>query len=122
SFYPAIIIAILIGLMLIIFRKIFTRVIDLILFIPIFAMTGANIIAFILLFVFALGWIIIGYQKEDYIQIQTGTVYFLLATLTVYIQFAWDELNKSLFFLIGGILLFFISFMIDRQRKKLSGN
>ena len=48
-----------------------------------------------------------------------GTVAFLFSTFNVYIQYAWDALNKSLFFFIGGVLLFLISFIFERQRRRL---
>lgn len=95
------------------------EIIDLILFLPIYYLPFPSMFALIILFVFSICWLIIGYQQDNNSQIQTGTIAFLLSTFTVYIQYAWDTMNKSLFFFIGGILLFLISFIFQRQRKKL---
>lgn len=97
-------------------------IIDLILFLPIVFMPFAYILSLIVLFIFSLGWVFIGYKKNNQQEIRRGTVAFLLSTLTVYIQYAWDALDKSLFFFVGGILLFLISFIMESQRRKLTNN
>lgn len=90
---------------------------DLILFLPVVFLPHAYVLSLIILFVFSLLWLYVGYQKEEHEKILLGTIAFLLSTMTVYIQYAWDALNKSLFFFIGGLLLFLISFIIERQRR-----
>lgn len=99
-----------------------TELINLILFLPVFVLPFSYILGLISLFVFALIWLIVGYQSEDGEKVLIGTTAFLLSTFTVYIQFAWDAMNKSLFFLIGGILLFMMSYAFERQRRTLLEN
>lgn len=93
--------------------------IDFILFIPLFYLPYAYVVGLIVLFVFSIISLLMGYRKENNESILIGTIAFLLSTFTVYIQFAWDAMNKSLFFLIGGILLFLISFALEKQRRAI---
>ena len=95
------------------------ELIDFILFLPIMFLPLSYLIGIIVLFLFSLGWIFIGNYKDNPRSVLLGTVAFLAITFTVYIQYAWDALDRSLFFFIGGILLFVISFYIEKQRRKL---
>ncbi|MHA6251668.1 DUF2157 domain-containing protein [Oceanobacillus sp. CAU 1775] len=96
------------------------ELIELVLFLPIVYLPIAYLIGLISLFVFSLGWIFVGYLKNKQQYIMLGTGAFLFSTFTAYVQFAWDAIDRSLFFFIGGILLFVISFIIERQRRQLS--
>ncbi|MCM3741081.1 DUF2157 domain-containing protein [Oceanobacillus luteolus] len=95
------------------------EMVDFVLFLPIVLLPQAHLFSIIVLFVFSLGWIFIGYRIQLPQRIMLGTVAFLFSTFNVYIQYAWDALNKSLFFFIGGVLLFLISFIFERQRRRL---
>ncbi|TQS75850.1 DUF2157 domain-containing protein [Ornithinibacillus gellani] len=92
--------------------------IDFVLFLPVFYLPFSYMIGLISLFVFSLGWLFIGYHVENHEKIVLGTIGFLLSTFTVYVQFAWEAMNKSLFFLVGGLLLFGLSFILERQRRQ----
>lgn len=92
---------------------------DFILFIPVMFLPLSYFFSLIMLFLFSLGWIFIGYYKTNHSFILLGTIAFLFSTFTAYIQFAWDAINRSLFFFIGGILLLCISFLIDKQLRKI---
>ncbi|WP_047982471.1 DUF2157 domain-containing protein [Ornithinibacillus contaminans] len=94
------------------------EIIDFILFLPVAFIPFSDIVGLISLFVFSVLWLIIGYRKEVPERILLATIAFLLSTFTAYIQFAWDALNKSLFFIIGGILLFVLSFLLERSRRQ----
>lgn len=93
--------------------------IDFILFLPVFFLPYSYFIGLVTMFVFSIGWLLIGYQQENHEKIMLGTIGFLLSTFTVYIQYAWDAMNKSLFFLIGGVLLFVIGFLFEKQRRAI---
>jgi len=95
--------------------------IDLVLFLPVVYILNTSILTLILLFVFSLSWLFLGYKLESNEKIVTGTVSFLLSTFTAYIQYAWDTMNKSLFFLVGGALLFALSALLERQRRTIVG-
>ncbi|RPF52068.1 DUF2157 domain-containing protein [Aquisalibacillus elongatus] len=89
------------------------------LFLPVFAAGHfAELVSFIVLYVFAIGLLLEGYQQIDKRKVHLGTSAFLISTLLVYIQVAWDFLDKSLFFLIGGIILFVIGFALERNHGK----
>lgn len=58
-----------------------------------------------------------GYQKEKRPQINLGIALFLLVTFIAYINLAWSFMPKSLFFLIGGVLLFALYFFLQKKKK-----
>ncbi|SHG22265.1 DUF2157 domain-containing protein [Ornithinibacillus halophilus] len=107
------------GLIIKIRTKNTIETIDLLLFLPIFYLPFSSLVSLISMFLFSLLWLLIGYRKEDNEKVLLGTVAFLLTTFTAYIQFAWDAMNKSLFFLVGGLLLFILSFFLERQRRSM---
>ncbi|SEP82576.1 DUF2157 domain-containing protein [Piscibacillus halophilus] len=95
---------------------------QLVIFLPIFlAGDLSQFLAYIVLYVFSVGMILDGYQSDHERRFHFGTGAFLLTTLTVYVQVAWGFLNQSLFFLLGGIILFFIGFLLERKRKTMTG-
>lgn len=98
------------------------ELIDLILFIPLFFLPNAYIFVLLSMFIFAIYWLFIGYQQELHDKIIVGITSFILSTFTAYIQFAWETMNRSLFFVIGGILLFLISYFFERKRRLLEGS
>lgn len=91
--------------------------IDFLLFVPLFILPYAYLIGLMMMFGFSIGRLFIGYHRENHKEIMVGTIGFLLSTFAVYIQYAWESMNKSLFFLIGGILLFIIGFFLEKQRR-----
>ncbi len=98
-----------------------SELINLLLFIPFFFIPYSYIFIILSMFLFAIYWLIIGFQSNRDDKTIIGIISFLISTFTVYIQFAWETLNKSLFFLLGGILLFVISFILEKQRRKTEG-
>lgn len=111
----AIVAIILIGLIWLKQSKL--ELIDFILFLPFFFLPYHYIFIIVTMFVFSVYWLIIGFQRNIHEKIVIGIGSFLISTFTVYIQFAWETLNRSLFFLIGGFLLFIISFFFERKRR-----
>lgn len=96
----------------------YEKFIHLLLFLPIIYLPGKGILSLIILFLFSLGWLIVGYLRENSNYVLFGSIAFLLSTFTAYIQYAWDVMDKSLFFIVGGILLFVMGILIDRQRRQ----
>jgi len=94
---------------------------NLVLFLPVFYLPFASIFSLIILFAFSLAWIILGYRKDIHFKVLIGSIAFLLSTFTAYVQYAWATMNKSLFFIIGGLMLLVMSMVIDRQRRLLQG-
>ncbi|KHE67484.1 DUF2157 domain-containing protein [Halobacillus sp. BBL2006] len=92
--------------------------IDLILFVPVFRFGFGDVLSLVLLFGYALLWLISGYQQEVVRWVNKGTVALLVTTLLAYFQLAWDFMDRSLFFFLGGLLLFALSFFLERKRRK----
>lgn len=93
------------------------KLVDISLFIPLFFLPYHYLIIILSMFFFSLFYLIYGFQRGIQYRIVIGIVTFLLSTFTVYIQYAWETLNKSLFFIIGGLLLFGISFVLEKLRR-----
>ncbi|WP_181349178.1 DUF2157 domain-containing protein [Thalassobacillus sp. CUG 92003] len=95
------------------------RGVDLFLFVPVFLLPWAGAASLMLLFLYALGWLLIGYQQENSQRVTKGTLAFVVSTFIAYIHFAWDFLDKSVFFFVGGVLLFGISYVLERKRRSV---
>lgn len=92
---------------------------DLILFVPVFKFPVGDVLSLAVLFTYSLIWLIFGYRTEVSRWVNKGTATFLLTTLLAYFQLAWDFMNRSLFFFSGGILLFILSFFMERKRRQV---
>ncbi|MCK6255848.1 DUF2157 domain-containing protein [Fictibacillus sp. KIGAM418] len=77
----------------------------------------AGIIYLISAFLFSGLLLTEGYQKEERSQINWGIILFLIVTFIAYINLAWSFMPKSLFFLIGGILLFALYFFLQKKKR-----
>jgi uncharacterized membrane protein len=85
---------------------------------PLFYLTNYSDVAYILvLFVFSLFLLWRGYTEEWRFKINLGTLLFLISTMTAYGKLTWGFMDKSLFFLIGGVLLIGLSWLLNRRRK-----
>ena len=58
-----------------------------------------------------------GYTEQWRFRVNLGTLLFLFAVLLAYVRLAWDFMDKSLFFILGGILLLLLSWYLNRRRK-----
>lgn len=80
------------------------------LYVVIFNLILAGIV-FMLLFV--------GYQRED-MQIVNAGMFWLSALILVrYFDFFWDLLPRSLFFMVGGLILVFGGIVLEKKRRQL---
>ncbi|MBA2174524.1 DUF2157 domain-containing protein [Halobacillus locisalis] len=93
--------------------------VDLVLFVPVFKFPIGDVLSLSLLFIYSLLWLIFGYQTEISRWVNKGTVAFLITTFLAYFQLAWDFMDRSLFFFIGGILLFILSYLLERKRRQV---
>jgi uncharacterized membrane protein len=73
----------------------------------------------VMLFVYALSIIVLGYQLKDDIIFTLGLVGFNLYLITEYFNLFWQALPKSLFFMVGGIVLIVGGSMMEYQRRKV---
>ncbi|HLR42564.1 MAG TPA: DUF2157 domain-containing protein [Pseudogracilibacillus sp.] len=93
-------------------------IMDLILFLPVFILPFPYVWVIVVLFVYAVSSLLVGYRDGMDERMKLGIVGFVIATLTLYTQYAWESINRSLFFIIGGMILFGLSILLDRVRKK----
>jgi uncharacterized membrane protein len=80
---------------------------------------GLLITTNLLLFLAIITVVISGYMGRDEILINIGLVFFVLDIIARYFDFFWDMLDKSLFFMGGGILLLAGGFLLERNRRKI---
>ncbi|MFC0215495.1 DUF2157 domain-containing protein [Paenibacillus chartarius] len=78
---------------------------------------AADAIYMIILFVFSLYQLWLGYHEESRLRVNLATVLFLISTMTAYGKLTWDFMDKSLFFIIGGALLLAISWVLNRRKR-----
>lgn len=109
-----------ITILLLIFNR--QQLITLILFLPIFFVPMAHVIIIVTLFIYSIYWLIYSFQKDIRSKMLLGLFSFFLSIFTVIIQYAWETINKSLFFLVAGLILFAISMFIERKRRKDEGS
>jgi len=55
------------------------------------------------------------HQEQNQDRVTLGTVLFILTTAVAYFRLTWGFMDKSLFFLLGGILLFGLSWLLRRR-------
>lgn len=73
----------------------------------------------IILFLVITAVIVIGYQNREPVLINFGLVFFVLDVIARYFDFFWDMLDKSVFFMIGGVLLILGGTLLERNRRKV---
>lgn len=66
-----------------------------------------------------LGIIFIGYLRKENWMVNLGALSLGFLILIKYFDWFYSSMDKSLFFLVGGVLLFVIGWVMDRSRKKL---
>ncbi|WP_167568647.1 DUF2157 domain-containing protein [Brevibacillus migulae] len=77
-----------------------------------------SVVMIIVLTLFAIGLVMSGERLRDVTRINLGAIAFGIACFVGYIHFAWDFMDKSLFFLIGGFLLLILSYFGERARRR----
>jgi uncharacterized membrane protein len=95
------------------------KLLYILLFIPVlFFGEFADVLFILSLYLFAILALVFGYQYQRSEYINNGTFVFLISTFIAYVHLAWDFMPKSLFFLSGGILLFALSWFLEKRRRK----
>lgn len=95
-----------------------------IVFIYLIPLKLSNVIFFaiffnLILFAETIGLIFIGYIQREKIFINLGLLFFAVALIARYFDLAFTLIDRSLFFIIGGLILIGLSIGIERQRRKL---
>lgn len=64
-----------------------------------------------------LGIIFLGYHRRENYFVNMGVAFFAVFIVVKYFDWFFKFLDKSLFFIIGGILLFVVAWLMDRGRR-----
>lgn len=78
----------------------------------------AAVIMMFCLALFSVGMVLGGERLREASRINLGAIAFGITCFVGYIHYAWDFMDKSLFFLIGGLLLLVLSFFGERARRR----
>ncbi|OON68295.1 DUF2157 domain-containing protein [Hymenobacter sp. CRA2] len=60
-----------------------------------------------------------GFREQAPDRVNLGTVLFVLTTMVAYFKLTWGFMDKSLFFLLGGVLLLGLSWYLRRQANSI---
>ncbi|MFH5182302.1 DUF2157 domain-containing protein [Paenibacillus sp. TAB 01] len=80
---------------------------------------GIEVLYLLALFFFSFYVLWRGYMEQWRFKINFGTVLFLCSTMVAYGKLTWDFMDKSLFFIIGGLLLLALSWVLNRRKKQV---
>src|SRR3989338_3249842 len=82
--------------------------------------TNIYVVLFNLIFAALVGVIIYaGYEREDMKLINLGGSWLSLFIVVKYFDFFWDLLSRSLFFMVGGLILVLGGIALERKRRQL---
>ncbi|WP_281888872.1 DUF2157 domain-containing protein [Paenibacillus sp. YYML68] len=80
---------------------------------------GMGLLYLLGLFVFSLGVLWRGYAEGWSFKVNFGTVLFVGTALVAYSKLTWNFMDKSLFFILGGMLLIGLSWFLNRRNKQV---
>lgn len=92
----------------------------LLLFLPLFYLPFGDIAYLAVIFIYSSLLIYLGDEEDHRWKSNMGIFLFMFSSFVGYIQLAWDFLDKSLFFLVGGLMLFVIHWIL-RKREHWMG-
>jgi hypothetical protein len=72
----------------------------------------------LLLFGGTVGWIILGIRLRSQMVVNLGLTVFIVHMLTRYFDLFFSAMNRSLFFILGGLLLLSGGFFLERNRRR----
>lgn len=82
---------------------------------------GLVALAFNLLFFASLLWLLYaGMQREDRFMVNIAFVFFALVLLARYFDTFWTLLNRSYFFMFGGLILLVGGYIMEHQRRRIT--
>ena len=83
------------------------------------AWTGYAVIFNLVYFALACGFVARGYLLADERYVNFGLATLALGLLTRYVDVFWPRMTTSVFFIVGGLLLFAVAFGTERLRRSL---
>lgn len=91
-----------------------------VLFLPVFLLTNyADYAYLVMLLLFSLYMLFYGYNEQSRSTIRLGTWSFVGMTLLAYTKLTWAFMDKSIFFLTAGILLWGLSVFLHKKNKQM---
>ena len=78
-----------------------------------------TILCNVLLVAEIIGVVWVALRKRQRELLNVGVVFFALQVVTRYFDFGWQLLDRSLFFIVGGLLLLGGGWLLERQRRHL---
>ncbi|MFD3446045.1 DUF2157 domain-containing protein [Microbacteriaceae bacterium 4G12] len=79
----------------------------------------ADYAALCLIVIYPLGLLLEGYKTLQKQKITNGSKLFIVSMFAVYFQFGFTYMSKSLFFLIGAVLIIGLYFFLSRKQKQI---
>ena len=73
----------------------------------------------LLVAVFALGAVVVGYQNDEVWLVNTGVAFVAIDIVARYFDFFWDMMPRSLVFIGVGALILTLAYVLERQRSRL---
>lgn len=73
----------------------------------------------VLLFITVVTLIVLGYANREPVLVNFGLVFFVLDIIARYFDFFWEMMDKSIFFMAGGLLLLVGGSLLERYRRKI---
>ncbi|MDF2671217.1 MAG: hypothetical protein K0R67_3523 [Paenibacillus sp.] len=97
-----------------------TSAFEWLLFLPVAYLPAKSVelITLLVLFLFSLYMLWRGYAEEWRLKINIGTILFLFTTMIAYGKLTWNFMDKSLFFIMGGVMLLVLSWLLNRRRRQ----
>jgi uncharacterized membrane protein len=84
-----------------------------------FLLPWIGYVMLLVMWAYAITILLEGYALAHRQRIGVGTALFLLTTTVAFFELAWDFMDKSLVFIVGGLLLFGLSVVLSRKRKQV---
>ncbi|MDB5234990.1 MAG: hypothetical protein JWR44_1983 [Hymenobacter sp.] len=100
----------------------YDTVLDWLLLLPGFYLPGGLPLAvatLVVLYAHAGSVLVRAHRHEDADQLTVGAVLFVAATMVAYFKLTWGFLDKSMFFLLGGVLLLGLSWYLRRRNAQV---
>jgi len=116
----AVVYLILLGLAMWKMKRDFSRWSPFLLFLPLFYFAYGGLLYLIFMFLYSGILIYLGDQERQSWKANLGVFLFLVSSIVGYFQLAWDFLDKSIFFLVGGVLLFSIHLALRKRNRWLA--
>ncbi|RSK50861.1 DUF2157 domain-containing protein [Hymenobacter rigui] len=94
---------------------------DWLLLLPGFYFTGGLPLAvatLVVLYAYSGAVLLRAHQEQNQDRVTLGTVLFIVTTAVAYFKLTWGFMDKSLFFLLGGLLLFGLSWLLRRRAAR----